>query len=552
MPEDSIPDSPQDFIVEVRKELASMGAKLDDAVTSVAEMAGGGARVETQTIEEAGYGAFTADDGRVRLTGGHVTHEVRLTDGRSERVDVKVPGLFEAVDAEDCGLSSSDRDAIRRVRHALGKVNVLAKLGVTAGSGQYLGELALAAKAAPAAVRPALLKLSEQVSGRFMGRASGFRDGAFATGHSTAQTSGNPGYNWVGDQILPGALDVTADLAGLYPRIATPIGGEASRHATAKTKLRVITSLGGFGKIGRQLSTTGSEYPSTQFDTDLVEANGQRAAWAASLDEVDLDDPRSAIDMVSAARTAAEKSYFVDLDLRAFFGQEESVASAHTFAAAGLQQIVADGRDSNFSGQPTDPMLIADGILAWAVDRSTRVDVIAGTSLSAAGDINDSRQNFLIGWNYIKNQLDAQYQDGGMGLAMFCSNRIADALLVVDAIGTFSAPLFRPATPEERAANPFFRGTLIDGTPVYASSLWGTNYSAAGVPTSGASLDVIGASYLPSVYDLRGAGDGRFRVERIPGTERVVASMLSNRQAWNPLPAAKKAHALGYNLDFDV
>lgn len=550
MPEDTIA-TPQAFMAEVRSELAAMGAKLDDAVTSVAEMAGGGARVETQTIEEAGYGAFTADDGRVRLTGGHVTHEVKLTDGRTERVDVKVPGLFEAVDADDCGLSDADRASIRRVRDALGKVNVLAKLGVTAGSGQYLGELALAAKAAPAPVRAAMLKLSGQVSDRFMGRASGFREGSFAAGHSTAQTSGNPGYNWVGDQLLPGAMDVTADLAGLYRRVATPVGGEAARHATAKTKLRIITSIGGFGKIGRQLSTTSSEYPATQFDTDVAETNGQRAAWAASLDEVDLDDPRSVLDMVAAARLAASKAKLVDEDLSFFFGGQETAASSHVFAAAGLQAITADGRDSNFAGQSTDPLLIADGILAWAADRSTRVDVVAGTSLSAAGDINDSRQNFLIGWNYIKNQLDAQYQDGGMGLAMMCNNRVADALLVIDAIGTFSAPLFIPATPEERAANPFYRGRLIDGTPVYASALWGANYNASGVP-SASSLDVLGACYLPSVYDLQGAGDGRFRVERIPGTERVVASMLSNRQAWHPYPSGKKAHALGYNLDFDV
>lgn len=519
-----------------RAQLAAVKASLTEALANP-DTAG-------SEVEIGGYAAFCDDAGNLKLTDGRAT----FVTGKhgDKRVDVEVPGLFSAIDKGVSGISESDAAAIKKFRHHLGEVSVLAKVGVHTTPHQQIADLKRAAKSAPQQVRGAFMKLASDAEAGF-GQFIRGRGATFADAYSTATSSGNPGYQWVNDEFLPDVISTVPDEAGLYELLTTPVGG--GRHATAAMKARVLTNPGGMALIGRQTSGTVVNYPKTEMTTAVESLTGPRAVWAHVMDEVDLNDPRAVLDEVGLAQVASDYAYRSTLDGMLLHGEQETAASAHVFAAAGLQQLIWKGRYSSFSGTAQDPILVADGILAWAADRSNRVDIVAGTSLSAAGDIDTSRANFLTAHNYMIGLLNDEYQRPTMGLKLIVHPAVGRKLLEISATGTFSEPLF---TPNLSGANPWLVGTLIDGTEVYAHSYVSKNYSATGVPTSGQSLDVMIYAYSPMMFDIVGAQDRQFAIERVPDSEYTVLRRKQNRSCWSPLPSADKAFAVGYNVDFSV
>ena len=151
-----------------REQIGALKASLTEALANPDT---GGAAAEV-----GGYAAFCDDSGNLTLT----TSRATFVTGKhgDKRVDVEVPGLFNAIDQGVAGISESDAAAIRKFRHHLGECSVLAKVGLHSTPHQQIADLKRSAKAAPAPVRAAFTKLAEGCEKNFgafiRGRAATF------------------------------------------------------------------------------------------------------------------------------------------------------------------------------------------------------------------------------------------------------------------------------------------------------------------------------------------------------------------------------------------
>lgn len=532
-------------INDIQSQIGTLATKAEVAEVGAAVRDGLDAGPGFHATDVAGIGRFQNADGGVRLADALASHTVEI-NGESKTVSVRAPGLLTAGHCEDSGLDAGSRQVVTTYRAKLAEVNAL-RMGQFAGVPfQHLADLSNIAKGAPGPLRAALSEHAASVQKGFARFAEVRMRGQFsATPLSTAATSGNPGYQWVADTILPDVLDTTytpAGLTGLLERIG---GGDAGLHATAATKVRILTGLGGFAKAGRYNAAGSPAFTESSVATDVLSITGDRGVWAVPFDDQDLNDPRVVINNVAIMQEASRKAGLVLDDMAFLHGEKESAAADHVYGAAGLALITADGRFADFAGQDYDPLLIEDGLIAAANDASATLNGVSGTSLSAAADAFSSTANFLVLHKAAMGTLDDEFQYE-LGTAIVASKR------VVAAIGALrfddGTPVLMRATAAERIANPWLIGMLYDGTPVYQHTYMTSLWTSAGVIGTGGSLDAMFYAHVPSYVMVTGGGDDRFYTEHIPGTDKVLAIRKRNRALWRVRPAADKSVALIFNI----
>ena len=503
-------------------------ARQDDAETAVARLAGPGITTEA-ALEGSGVAAFRAKSGGLRLVDS-VRRDKVEHKGEEYIVETTAPGLFSAGAASL--LSEQERAVVDGYKAALGEVNACKMLGLHKAPTEQIGRLLTLAAGAPLSLRAELTQHAHSIAG--VAAASVQRDGRFAS--SSANTSGQPGYQWIADSILPDVLDVTNQEVGLYD-LAIRRGAQGL-HQTAKMKVRILTSTGGMRMMGRQVTNTIGVFPKTDVGTTLAEITGGRAVHSSIIDGLSTRDPREAVDWLALHRQAGALGARAFRDFVLLHGDEQTAPASHPYAVAGLAALVLDHRDAPSAGDATDPLISADGLRTFAVDRSTTVDL--GTLLSGAANVWSTQANALTSYSAMRALLGDQYKRGSV---LIVTQTVADLMLKL-AVGVLGTPFCRPMSVP---GNPFVVGELYDGTLVVThygvSKLW----NSSGVVASGGSLNAAFLANLSTVEDIAGPDDGRVTVVPQGDGDAVIVTTFAQSRPWCPLTTAKKAFAFGYN-----
>lgn len=515
----------------LQRTLEGMLQAQSDTQAALAKLAGPGLVAEA-ALEGSGVAAFRAKDGGLRLTDSLRREKVEH-GGETYVVEATVPGLFSS--GAEAHLSAGEAATVRAYKSALGELNACKALGVRALPSQMLGRLLHAAEAAPASMRQELTAHARGIAGAMSAQMQ--RHGTLAS--SSAGGASVPGYQWVADDYLPDAVDVTDQGVGLYDLILAPMGGPGL-HETAKVKLRVLTSTGGMNIFGRQTTNTIGAYPKTDVATSVLELTGKRAVHASIIDGAMLRDPREAVDWLALHRQAGALSLAATADYLLLHGEEETAPASHDYGSAGLAALVLDHRDAVSAGSATDPLLLADGLRTMAVDRSTTVDLATTLSVSASA-VFSTQANALLAIRAVRNAVGSQYK---RGVAIVVTQEVADQFARLS-VGVQGLPFFTPAT---SPANPFLVGTLFDGTPVLTHFGGTALFNSSGVVASGGSLSALWMVNPTAIMDVRGPDHGRFTaVDVVDGDARLVVTTFQ-RKPWLALPTAKKPVSFGYNF----
>lgn len=515
----------------LRSTLEGILARQDDTQAALAKMAGPGITAEA-ALEGSGVAAFRTKEGRLRLADS-VRREKLEHEGETYVVEATVPGILSA--GADASLSAGEAAAVRAYKGALGELNACKQLGVRALPSQMLGRLLHVAEGAPVSMRSELTAHARSIAGAMSAQMQ--RHGTLAS--SSAGGASVPGYQWVADDYMPDALDVTDQGVGLYDAILAPMNGPGL-HETAKVKLRVLTGTGGMNIFGRQTTNTIGAYPKTDVATSVLELTGKRAVHASIIDGAMLRDPREAVDWLALHRQAGALSLAATADYLLLHGEEETAPASHDYGVAGLAALVLDHRDAVSAGSATDPLLLADGLRAMAVDRSTTVDL--ATSLSvAASAVFSTQANALAAIRLVRNLIGSQYK---RGVAVVVTQEVADQFARLS-VGVQGLPFF---TPSAAAGNPFLAGVLFDGTPVLTHFGGSSLFNSSGIVASGGSLSALWMVNPTAVMDVRGPDHGRFTaVDVVDGDARLVVTTFQ-RKPWLALPTAKKPVSFGFNF----
>lgn len=503
---------------------------VEDTQTRIAKLTGPGVVAEA-ALEGSGVGAFRATDGGLRLVDS-ARQDVVQHAGATYVIETTAPGLFSEGATELLG--TDEAHTVSRYKRTLGELNACKKLGVRAMPSDQIGRLLTLADAAPPSLRAELSAHAKDVALAFQQASKhGFR---FAS--SSANGSGSPGYNWIADEYLNvDIIDTTNQMVGFYDLMIGKAG--AGLHPTAKLKVRVMTATGGMRIMGRQKQDTVGAYPKTNVATTTGEITGEAAVHASLIDGKSLTDPREAVDWLAAHQRAGMIARRAAADYILFHGEKQSAAASHAYASVGLVALGGlDHRDTT-SGDDTDPMLLANGLRKFAVDRSTTLDL--GTLLSGAANVFSTQANALTSYTALRAKLGDQYKRGS---CLIITQTVADALLKLG-VGVQGTPFMVPAV---EAGNPWRVGTLYDGTPVYAhfgvSALW----NSSGVVAAASSLQAAFLANLSTIEDISGVDDGRVEVKDITdGNARLVVTHF-NRAPFLGLPVSKKSCAFAYNL----
>lgn len=502
-----------------------------DTQAALAKLAGPGLTAEA-ALEGSGVAAFRDRAGKLRLSDS-IRREKLEHEGETYVVEATVPGLLSA--GAEGNLSPAEAAAVRSYKAALGELNACKALGVRALPSQMLGRLLHAAEGAPASMRQELTAHARGIAGAMSAQMQ--RHGTLAS--SSAGGASVPGYQWVADDYMPDAVDVTDQGVGLYDVILNPMGGPGL-HETAKVKLRVLTGTGGMNIFGRQTTNTIGTYPKTDVTTSVLELTGKRAVHASIIDGAMLRDPREAVDWLALHRRAGALSLAATADYLLLHGDEQTAPASHAYAVAGLSALVLDHRDAVSAGSATDPLLLADGLRTMAVDRSTTVDLATTLSVTAA-NVFATQANALNAIKAVRNLVGSQYK---RGVAIVVTQEVADQFARLS-VGVQGLPFFTPAT---AAGNPFLVGTLFDGTPVLSHFGGTALFNSSGVVASGGSLSALWMVNPNAVVDVQGPDHGRFTaVDVVDGDARLVVTTFQ-RRPWMALPTAKKPVAFGYNF----
>jgi len=492
--------------------------------------------------------AFAVAGGGTLMHRATASESVEI-DGVTHTIEAIRPGLL---DAEAAGLLSAEQRGARdRYLQPLGKLGAL-ELGGYRGPAQLawglMVDLKRAAKAAPAEMRDALLAHAESQCARVLRRSK--TAGTFAT--STGGGSGVPGKDFVPPEYVAEVLDVTSGnaLAGFFDAALAVLGG-ASLHSTEPITYRVLTGLGGFAQFGRQTTNTVAQFPLTDIATETADATGPRAVHSTLIDGKDLRDPRVTIDMVALHIRAGRIASAVTSDLIGLHGSAQTVASSHPYAAAGLAAIAWDGRATAYAGTNDDALLMYNGLTAMARAQSTFKNGVSDAGLGAAADWMGSVANFIKAHNYAVSLFADQYQ-GAAGTVLVLDKAAARKLATLQSgVSNGGFLLFRPATTQERAANPWYVGELYDGTMVFAHSYVGNGaYTTGGaIAASSVGFNACFYAHLPSLQMVRGPDHGRVQAEDVSrGDARSITTYYEQR-VWNAVPVARPTVVQLFNLD---
>lgn len=515
----------------LKKTIEGVLARQDDTQAALAKLAGPGITTET-ALEGSGVAAFRAKSGGLRLAASTSRQTVEH-EGETYVVESTVPGLLDR--GAEAHLSAGEAATVAAYRETLGELNACKALGVKALPAQMLGRLMHVAHGAPASLRSELTAHARSVAGAMSAQMQ--RHGTLAS--SSAGGASVPGYQWVADDYMPDAVDVTDQGVGLYDLILAPMGGPGL-HETAKVKLRVLTSTGGMNIFGRQTTNTVGAYPKTDVATSVLELTGKRAVHASIIDGAMLRDPREAVDWLALHRQAGALSLAATADYLLLHGDEQTSAASHAYASAGLAALVLDHRDAVSAGSATDPLLLADGLRTMSVDRSTTTDLATALSVAASA-VFSSQANALNAIKTVRGLIGSQYK---RGVAIVVTQEVADQFARLS-VGVQGLPFFTPAT---SPTNPFLVGTLFDGTPVLTHCGGTALFNSSGVVASGGSLSALWMVNPTAIMDVRGPDHGRFTaVDVVDGDARLVVTTFQ-RKPWLALPTAKKPVAFGYNF----
>ena len=499
-----------------------------DTQVALAKLAGPGITTEA-ALEGSGVAAFRAKSGGLRLVDS-VRRDKVAHEGEDYIVETTAPGLFSAGAA--ALLSEQERAVVTAYKGELAEVNVCKLMGLHKTPTEQLGRLLTLAAGAPLSLRAELTQHAQSIAAA--GAASMRQSGRFAS--SSANTSGNPGYNWVADSILPDVLDVTNQEVGLYD-LAIRRGAQGL-HQTAKMKVRVLTATGGMRMMGRQITDTVGVFPKVNVTTDVAEITGGRAVHSSIIDGLSTRDPREAIDWLALHRRAGELGSRAFRDFVLLHGDQQTAPSSHAYAVAGLQALVLDHRDAPSAGDATDPLISADGLRTFAVDRSCTVDL--GTLIGSAATVWSTQANALTSYSAMRALQGDQYKRGSV---LVVTQTVAD-LMAKLAVGVLGTPFMRPLTVP---GNPFVVGELYDGTLVVSHYGVGKLWNSSGVVASGGSLNAAFLANLNTVEDIAGPDDGRVTVVPQGDGDAVIVTTFAQSRPWCPLTTAKKAFAFGYN-----
>ena len=515
----------------LKKTLEGVLARQDDTQAALAKMAGPGLTAEAQ-FSGSGVAAFRAKDGALRLTASQRRDTVEH-NGETYVVESTVPGLFDR--GATAHLSAAEAATVTAYREQLAEINACKALGVRVLPSEMLGRLMHIADGAPATLRGELTSHSRTVAAA--SSASIRRHGSLAS--SSAGGASVPGYQWVADDYLPDAVDITDQAVGLYDLVLRSAGGPGL-HQTAALKVRVLTGTGGMNIMGRQTTNTVGAFPKTDVATSVLELTGKRAVHASLIDGASLRDPREAVDWLALHRRAGALSLAATADYVLLHGDEETAPASHPYGVAGLQALVLDHRDAVSAGSGTDPLLLADGLRKMAADRSATVDLATGLSVAASA-VFSSQANGLAAMKLLRNKLGSQYKRGA---ALIVTQEVADQFARLS-VGVQGLPFFTPAT---AAGNPFLVGTLFDGTPVLTHFGVSTLFNSSGVVASGASLCGAFLVNASTLVDVQGPDHGRFvAADVVDGDARLVTTFFQ-RKPWLALPTAKVPVAFGFNF----
>jgi len=502
-----------------------------DTQVALAKLAGPGLTTEA-ALEGSGVAAFRSKSGGLRLAASTSRQTVEH-EGETYVVESTVPGLLDR--GAEAHLSAGEAATVAAYRETLGELNACKALGVRALPSQMLGRLMHLATGAPASMRSELTTHARSVAGAMSAQMQ--RHATLAS--SSAGGASVPGYQWVADDYMPEAVDVTDQGVGLYDIILGSMNGPGL-HETAKVKLRVLTGTGGMNIFGRQTTNTIGAYPKTDVTTSVLELTGKRAVHASIIDGAMLRDPREAVDWLALHRQAGALGLAATADYLLLHGDEQTSASSHAYASAGLAALVLDHRDAVSAGSNTDPLLLADGLRTMAVDRSTTVDLATSLSVGASA-VFSTQANAVNAIKEVRDLVGSQYK---RGVAIVVTQEVADQFARLS-VGVQGLPFFTPAT---AAGNPFLAGTLFDGTPVLTHFGGSALFNSSGVVASGGSLSALWMVNPTAIMDVRGPDHGRFTAtDVVDGDARLVVTTFQ-RKPWLALPTAKKPVAFAYNF----
>lgn len=536
----STPDALRGVVTEIARKVELNATQVADLTAAVqGALAGGG----VQSAGGGGLDAFRDSAGKLRLM-SQTTDKAVTVEGLPALLRMECVGLLSK-DAEPL-LPDAERRAVANFRTHLGKLASLARYGYRGGLAPLSRELGAAQSAvdsAPSSIRDALQGALSQTIAVIKGRAEG------TLASSTAAASG-PFLDWVSEEYLAGYIDLTSteQQAGLA-RAVLAVEGSASLHRTEALKVRLLTGIGGFRRIGVQSSDTVGEYPLTNVAVDTASLTGPRGVHSALLDAVDLIDPRVTFDALAVHQRAAMLAEMATEDLLFLHGHAVSSAASHAYAAAGLAAIGrggtldVDGRETSESGTDADMLITCDGLLGQAVKQSNNLDDGALGMASASEWLNDVAG--LLKFNNIAQaRIREQYQ-GLPSTAYILGIGAARKLAQLNLLTAGGQALLTPAP----GGNRWLVGNLYDGTPVYRHAFVGTGvYTSAGIPGAGgedaAYLAALSASML-----VRGPGHGSVKVETRPGSDAVQVTRFFNSVVWNPVPVARRTTLRVYGLD---
>ena len=546
----TVPQSPAEVVAELaalREQSSTLAARLDEtqaALTRAVGAGAGGAGVAAQT----GIAAFRADNGGTLMHRSRAEAQVDI-EGSVHTIEAVRPGLL---DADARGLLSAEqaeaRDRYVRPLAQLGALEMGGYRGPAQLAWSLMVDLKRAAAAAPAEMREALAAHADATCGRLLQRSK--RTGTFAT--STGGGSGVAGKDWVPPEYITEVLDVTSasGLAGFFDSAVQVLGG-ASLHSTEALTIRVLTGLGGYAQFGRQTTNTVAQFPLTDLTTSTADATGPRAVHSSLIDGKDLRDPRVLIDLVATHIRAGRLAGAVTSDLIGLHGSAQTLASSHPYAAAGLAAIAWDGRSSTYAGTNDDVLLMYNGLTAMAREQSTFKNGVSDAGLGAATDWLGSVANFIKAHVYSIGLFADQYQNTD-GLVLVLDKAAVRKLQTLQStVSAGGFVLFRPATREERAANPWFAGELYDGTMVFQHAYVGNGaYNTSGaIAATSIGLNSCFYAYLPALQMVRGPDHGRVQAEDVSrGDARSITTFYEQR-LWNPTPTSRPTVAQLFNLD---
>jgi len=512
----------------LKKTIEGVLQRQDDAAVALAKLSGPGLTAEA-ALEGSGVAAFRTKAGALRLVDA-VRRDKVAHEGEEYIVESTVPGLFSA--GSTSLLSEQERAVVDAYKGTLAEVNGCKLLGLHRAPTAQIGRLLTLAAGAPLSLRAELTAHAQTVAGA--AAASMQHKGRFAS--SSANTSGQPGYQWVADSILPDVLDVTDQSVGLYD-IAIRRGA-TGLHQTAKLKVRVLTSTGGMRMMGRQVTDTIGAFPKTNVGTTLAELTGGRAVHSSVIDGLSTRDPREGLDWLALHRQAGALGARAFRDYVLLHGDEQTAPASHAYAVAGLSALVLDHRDAASAGDATDPLISADGLRTFAADRSCTVDL--GTLIGSAASVWSTQANALTSYSAMRTLIGDQYKRGSV---MIITQTVADLMLKLG-VGVLGTPFMRPLSVP---GNPFVVGELYDGTIVLShfgvSKLW----NASGVVAAASSLNAAFLANPAVIEDVAGPDDGRVTVVPQGDGDAVIVTTFAQSRPWCPLTTAKKFAAFGYN-----